>query len=301
MSPIAIKTENNENATDGWNRPATPLPATTYAEPDHTRLHWSFCTNDGCPTHYSSKIDNNYWPKPTRARNTNNRRQKKPCQCTEPHDPSLDQAIREKHLDPRRACNGWKNGKRRCDACGYIVNLTGHEARCGNPAAPVQVEDTPAGQEESPQPLADITEEETPTTNENTPTVLIASLQRSIRTANRSQEAAAVGLALAHQMLNEQRTQVHQTLQRENAAGLARLEDMVRQARSAQRCCHHRTVPGRRRRVQRPHRLAGASAWRGGLLSRISPGPLILVTSILTTAGLWVTLVTCVCIRSLVA
>ena len=145
-TPSGNTDENEATMVDGWNRPATPLPATTYTEPNHARLHWSHCTDDGCLTHYDSKINNNYWPQPQRHR-TNNR-QKKQCDCTRPHTQALDRAIREKHLNPRQACNTWKKGKRRCNSCGYIVNLVGHKARCGNNRITIHEDEPPAGQEE---------------------------------------------------------------------------------------------------------------------------------------------------------
>jgi len=37
---------------------SSPLPT-----PSHAYLHWSFCTDDACTFHISSKIDQGYWPK----------------------------------------------------------------------------------------------------------------------------------------------------------------------------------------------------------------------------------------------
>jgi len=31
--------------------------------PSHAYLHWSFCTDDACTFHISSKNDTGYWPK----------------------------------------------------------------------------------------------------------------------------------------------------------------------------------------------------------------------------------------------
>jgi len=62
------------------------------------------------------------------------RRNHRPCGCPHAHPFELAEVIRNKHLNPRKACADWYKGKRVCQHCGYLVNLKGHENRSG--AAP---------------------------------------------------------------------------------------------------------------------------------------------------------------------
>jgi hypothetical protein len=121
VSHVIFMEQSNNQPSDGWNRPVTPLPATTYST--HDTEHWSFCTDDYCQTHMQSKENSNYWPKVSSRR----RRRSDPCNCGQPHHLDLDAAIRIKHLNPKAACKAWQKGKRVCTDCGYIVNLDRHQ------------------------------------------------------------------------------------------------------------------------------------------------------------------------------
>jgi hypothetical protein len=94
--PTVVFIEQFESQpSEGWTRPVTPLPATTYST--HDTEHWSFCTDDYCQAHMEAKESSNYWPRAAPRR----RRRNSPCGCGQQHHPDLDNAIRTKHLNPK--------------------------------------------------------------------------------------------------------------------------------------------------------------------------------------------------------
>jgi hypothetical protein len=121
----------NGQPSEGWTRPITPLPATTYTP--HDMEHWSFCTDDYCQIGMQAKENNNYWPKESSRR----RRRNAPCNCGQVHHPELEAAIRTKHLNPKAACKAWNKRKRVCNDCGYLVNMDGHHDRAS--ATPISL------------------------------------------------------------------------------------------------------------------------------------------------------------------
>jgi hypothetical protein len=121
-----VKQEREQNL-GGWNRPPTPLPATTYTPQDD--LHWSFCYDDYCSTHLQAKQNNNYFPTAGSGGSTH-QQQNEPYSCRHEHHPELDAVIQAKHLNIGKAYQAWQRGKQVCYDCGFLVNLEGHEARC---------------------------------------------------------------------------------------------------------------------------------------------------------------------------
>jgi hypothetical protein len=91
---VTFVEHQEEQPSGGWNRPATPLPTTTY-DP-HDDMHWSFCQDPYCTMHLSAKQNNNYFPGAGPAN--------QPCDYGTEHDPELDAVIKAKHLNVRKAC-----------------------------------------------------------------------------------------------------------------------------------------------------------------------------------------------------
>jgi hypothetical protein len=312
-----LPTPTNDTA-DGWDNIPPPLPPTTFKEPDHASLHWSHCYDDYCETHRHAKDNNNYYPHRREPR----RRGKQPCDCNHAHPRELANAIRTKHLNPRKACADWKKGKRVCRACGYLVRMEGHEERCGAtvnhpPPAEVRTEEeeasrmldeqhetaaAPAAPEnENPEDLA-VERDEEPDVN------------NLIRNTAIAQQLATISLVAAQRVITDHQTQLAPRLERQDADH-ERLERMLGEVRNItveQRLVTNQMNAQRRdwldarlraSRIQRPppfrvtprrrapnFDLAGASVWRGGVLSRIWRDRLLgaAAGAIITAAGLWV-------------
>jgi hypothetical protein len=329
-----MDTNNETETADGWTRlptptndttngwddvPSTPpLPPTVFKEPDHASLHWSHCYDDYCETHRHAKDNNNYYPHRREPR----RRGKQPCGCNNTHPRELANAIRTKHLNPRKACADWNKGKRVCRACGFLVRLEGHKERCGAGAAatrppPAEVkteeeeasrmaadqDEAPAGaapENEDPEDLA-VERDEEPDVN------------NLIRNTAIAQQLATISLVAAQRVITEHQAQLAPRLERqdEDHEQLGRMLQEVQRVTTEQRRVTNQLNAQRRdwldarlraSRVQRqpfratpPRRthdldLAGASVWRGGVLSRIWRDRLLgaAAGAIIATAGLWV-------------
>jgi hypothetical protein len=124
---VTLAKQEEEQPLAGWNRPATPLPATTYNP--HDDMHWSLCQDPYCTTHLDGKQNNNYFPGAGPA-NQGQQCLNQPCDCGMEHDPELDAVIKAKHLNIRKACRAWGRGKCVCYDYGFLVNKDGHEERC---------------------------------------------------------------------------------------------------------------------------------------------------------------------------
>jgi hypothetical protein len=318
-------TDINNETTDGWTRLPTPtndatsswdsipapppLPPTVFKEPDHASLHWSYCYNDYCETHRHAKDNNNYHPRRAEGSRRRGPRRQQACECNAPHPHELASAIRTKHLNPRKACADWNKGKRVCKACGYLVRLEGHEERCGanaSPPAEVKTEEEeneapPAAHEnEDPENLA-IGHDEAP------------DIGNLIRTTAIAQQLATISLVAAQRVIVDHQTQLAPRLERQDAdhEQLGRMIHEVRQIATEQRRVTNQLNAQRRdwlnvrlraSRIQRPSfraspprrtpnlDLAGASVWRGGVLSRIWRDRLLgaVAGAAITAAGLWV-------------
>jgi hypothetical protein len=318
-----LPTPTNDT-TDGWDDIPPPLPPTTFKEPDHAALHWSHCYDDYCETHRHAKDNNNYHPRHAEGSRRRGPRRQQPCDCNHAHPRELANAISTKHLNPRRACADWKKGKRVCRDCGYLVRLEGHKERCGAsataippPPAEVKTEEeeasrmldeqhetaaAPAAPEnENPEDLA-VERDEEPDVN------------NLIRNTAIAQQLATISLVAAQRVITDHQTQLAPRLERQDADH-ERLERMLGEVRNItveQRLVTNQMNAQRRdwldarlraSRVQRPppfrvtpqrrtpnFDLAGASVWRGGVLSRIWRDRLLgaAAGAVITAAGLWI-------------
>jgi hypothetical protein len=116
--------QEEEQPSNGQNRPMIPLPPTTY-DP-HNDMHWSFGQDPYCTMHLDAKQNNNYFPGMGTA-SQNQQCHNQHCDYGMKHDPELDAIIRAKYLNVRKACKAWGNGKCVCYDCGFLVNLDGHD------------------------------------------------------------------------------------------------------------------------------------------------------------------------------
>jgi hypothetical protein len=320
---VRFMTDINNETTDGWTRLPTPtndatsgwdsipapppLPPTIFKEPDHASLHWSHCYNDYCETHRHAKDNHNYHPRRAEGSRRRGPRRQQACECNVPHPYELANAIRVKHLNPRKACADWNKGKRVCKACGYLVRLEGHEERCGagaTPTYPPRAEvKTEEEENEDPENRAmEEDENEAPDVN------------NMIHTAAVAQQLATISLVAAQRIITEHQEQLAPRLERqdEDHERLERMLQEVRQVTAEQRQVTNQLNAQRRdwlnarlraSRIQRPSPsratprrrtpnldLAGASVWRGGVLSRIWRDRLLgaAAGAVITAAGLWI-------------
>jgi hypothetical protein len=297
--PTTTEPDNNwgiPNATtpDEWDAPppAPSPPLSAVGQPrtnDHASLHWTACYNDYCGVHRQMK-DNNYYPRRANGRHRHNHQ----CPCENAHPFELAEVIRNRHLNPRRACAAWRKGKRVCPRCRFLVNMEGHENRCQTTTeqrTPLEEIQPPQENQENEVPAAPPT-----ATDESQQTIprLLAFVYDDLSTNIRQTQVQQRALA---QATNEQH-QVHQ-------AQLVRITEILggilAQQRSQPRAPPltttrsvriHRMTP---RRQNHPHRhdLAGASVWTGGVLSRTWHDRLLgaAAGAALTLATLWLILV----------
>jgi hypothetical protein len=179
--------------------------------------------------------------------------------------------------------------------------MEGHEARCDvsrpthSSPSDVQMTDTsaPAGEgnrdDDNGGNLPNHTEQasgdpgETTDVRHRLPVLLVP--------GHKGVEGVVVNLSVYQQAIEEPETRRAGNVQCQDEE-IARLERIIR---DIQQQNHHRGYPGRRMRkrcshgAQRLHRspigLVGASAWRGGLMSRTARD--MLLGALITTAGLW--------------
>jgi len=163
---------DNATTTDGWNAPppAPSPPLSAVGQPsanDHASLHWTACYDDYCNTHRQMK-DDNYYPQ---RGNDHRRRNHWLCSCPHAHPFELAEVIRNRHLNPHKACEDWKKGKRVCSDCRFLVNMEDHHQRCQTMAQQTPVADTmPAPEEqELPGPIEENQEPHTAAAASTTP------------------------------------------------------------------------------------------------------------------------------------
>ena len=289
--------------TSGWDTPQIdePLPAQAYEVP-HAAMSWTTCTNDYCNTHRSEK-EGAYYPQPRRRRQQ--RTVQRGCGCTTQHDPALVDAIITRQLNPKKACTDWKKGKRLCEDCNFLVCLEGHQERCGANA-------NLAGEEQRQQCQPSQEQEEATALEEAVPALVdVRNATTLMEQTVNAQQATAVSLAAANQIINENRDRLAATLDRQDADH-TRLQQMIRQCQDIteqqqrlneqQWAQQHVALRARQRatRVQRPPRnprprnnrndLVGASVWKRGLMSRTTRD--MLRGAAIAAAGLWLAAVT---------
>jgi hypothetical protein len=286
---VTFVEHQEEQPSGGWNRPAIPLPATTY-DP-HDDMHWSFCRDPYCTMHLDAKQNNNYFPGAGPANQQ--------CDCGTEHDPELDAVIKAKQLNVRRACRAWRRGKRVCYDCGFLVNKEGHGERCSAannirsalPEIKGNEVPAPAGEDRHPHYEDYLTGgfEEVLYNTQELPAVLVPTTPIP--------DGLTINLSLYQQAAEEAQGARVRTLQRQHCDN-SRLEQMVREVRqitNQQRGMVQRLHQRRHRGVQRPfpknhNGLVGASAWKGELMSQTAKN--MLLGALIATAGLWIFVMT---------
>jgi hypothetical protein len=299
--------------TDGWNHiPAAPSPPLSAAEQprtnNHASLHWTACYDDGCSIHRQDK-DFAYYP---RRANGQHRRNHQRCDCQHAHPFELAEVIRNRHLNPRKACQDWRRGKRVCHRCRFLVNIENHEDRCQTTGERAPLAELPTGDQENQEPAATAaTSAEAATTAATTAAADEAREALDIIRAGFLvlHEDANRTTALAQQLRVTQRGEAqagqerHQATQQQLQRVTQVLEGVLRNQRflvdhaGYQLRQNRRPAPGPQRspicRRTKPLDLAGASVWTGGVLSRTWRDRLLgaAAGAILTIAGLWFALV----------
>jgi len=131
--------------------PAPSPPLSAVGQPsanDHAFLHWTACYDDYCNAHRQMK-DDNYYPQRGNDRHQRNHR---PCSRPYPHPFELAEVIRNRHLNPRKACADWQKGKRVCPKCRFLVNMEEHHQSCQTTAQRTPVADIMPAPEEQELP-----------------------------------------------------------------------------------------------------------------------------------------------------
>jgi len=255
--------------TEGWGTtPAAPSPPlSAVGQPrtnDHASLHWTACYDDYCGVHRQMK-DNNYYPRRANGRHRRNHQQ---CNCENAHPFELAEVIRNRHLNPRRACTDWQKGKRVCPDCRHLVNITNHQQRCTAAPRQTPVMDIPP---ENPQENEGLPQEAPTGTNEDRQgiTQILAFVYTDLTRRTRQLRVQQHALAQA----NTEQHQLHQAQLGQIADLLTGILEQQRQPQPApvptisRPVRIHRTPTRRPRQLPRPD-LAGASVWTGGVLSR---------------------------------
>jgi hypothetical protein len=289
--------------TDGWGAtPAAPSPPlSAVRQPrtnNHDSLHWTACYDDYCSTHRQMK-DNNYYPRRANGRHRRNHQQ---CPCENAHPFELAEVIRNRHLNPRRACAAWRKGKRVCPRCRFLVNMNGHEDRCQTTTeqrTPLEEIQPPQEDQENEAPAATPPPASQETQNaddiEALRGIIVMIYQDTLRNAHR------------HRMQAANTARVHEELHQNHHAQMEQVTTLLQGVMNEQERINHHyrqtaTINNHMARIHRPpfrrvrpaHRdLAGASVWTGGVLSRIWYDRLLGAATgvVLTLAALWLALV----------
>jgi len=129
--------------------------------------------NWGIPDNYCNAYrqmkDDNYYPQRGNDRRRCNHR---PCSCPHAHPFELAEVrVRNRHLNPCKACADWQKGKRVCPDCRFLVNMEDHHQRCQTTAQRTPVADImPAPEEqELPGPIEENQEPHAATAASTTP------------------------------------------------------------------------------------------------------------------------------------
>jgi hypothetical protein len=271
--------------TDGGNHiPAAPSPPLSAVEQprtnDHTSLHWTAFYNDECNTHRHAK-DNAYYQ---RRANGKHRRYHQRCDCQNAHPFELAEVIRNRHLNPQKACQDWRRGKHLCHRCRFLVNTENHKARCQTTGERALLAELPTEDQENQEPAAT-----TATGTEAATTAAAAEAREALDTIRAGflvlHEDANRTTALTQQLRSTQRGEAqagqeqHQATQQQLQQITLVLEGVLRNQRflvdhagyqlwqSRHPAPRPQRLPIKRRRT-RPHDLAGASVWTGDVLSQ---------------------------------
>jgi hypothetical protein len=133
-------------------------------------LHWTACYDDECNTHRQAE-DNAYYPSRTNGRH---RRNQQRCDCHNAHPFELAEVIRNRHLNPQKACQDWRRGKHVCSHCRFLVNTENHEDRCQMVGEQAPLAEPPTENQENQEPPAVTTGTEPTITTEAATTAVEA-------------------------------------------------------------------------------------------------------------------------------
>jgi len=89
--------------------------------------------------------DDNYYPQ---RGNDCCRRNHRACSCPHAHPFELAEVIRNRHINPCKACADWQKGKRVCPDCRFLVNMEDHHQRCHTTAQRIPLADITPPQED---------------------------------------------------------------------------------------------------------------------------------------------------------
>jgi len=294
--------------TDSWNVPPAPSPPLSAVGQlranDHVSLHWTACYDDYCSAHHQMK-DDNYYPQ---RGNDCRQRNHQPCSCPHAHPFELAEVIRNRHLNPRKACADWQKGKRVCPDCRFLVNMENHHLRCSasapqNPLADIT---TPQEDQENIAPPGEVAANDE--AHAATPAALrdeqISLLHDIVTMLHHTTTRDAHRNHVVHRTLGQWMNEFHdadqqQLQQMANTLGAIiteqqRMNEQLQARQQGSAAVRIYRTPIRRRAAPTRHDLAGASVWTGDVLSRISHGRHVsaVAGATVTLVALWLALIT---------
>jgi len=294
---------DNATTTDGWNAPppAPSPPRSAAGQPranDHASLHWTACYDDYCGAHRQMK-DDNYYPQ---RGNDRRRHTHRPCSRPHAHPFELAEVIRNRHLNPRKACADWQKGKRVCPDCRFLVNMEDHHQRCqttaqrtpGPDITPPQEDQEAAGPAEGiPGPATTTLQDEQLGLLGEIVTMIHQTTTQDARRNHVVQRNLAQAMNERYEAEQQQLRRITHTLAEITTEQRRINRHLQARQQGSQAVRIYRTTI-RRRAAPTLHDLAGASVWTGDVLSRISHGRLVSAAAgaAVTLAALWFALIT---------
>jgi hypothetical protein len=273
--------------------PPAPFPSTM-----HNDLHWTFCHEEQCSTHEKEKQEKIYSPPRENGYPHDH------CYCGKEHHPDLDEIIRTQRLNARKACRRWQRGRRVCHNCRFLVNLEGHVTRCNNPRLPpTSTCNNDSRRETSPidgphPTLIHNGEAKEPPLREPVVLERVQREQPGVVLERVQREQPGVVLERVQREHSEQTpNRIKPTTHHSSQEAPFRWRTHHRRpsiihVHNSPRWIEkppYRMYPSQKPRNNRTS-LVGASAWRGGLMSRISDD--MLLGAIAASLGIWITGVT---------
>jgi len=249
--------------------------------------------------------DDNYYPQPG---NDRRRRNHWLCSCHHAHPFELAEVIRNRHLNPRKACTDWQKGKRVCPDCRFLVNMENHHlcysaSALRNPLADIT---TPQEDQENIAPLEEVAANDD--ARAATPAALrdeqIPLLHDIVTMLHHTTTRDARRNHVVHRTLAQRKKEFHdadqqQLQQMANTLGVIiteqqRMNEQLQARQQGSPAVRIYRTPIRRRAASTRHDLAGASVWTGDILSRILRGRLVIAAAgaAVTLVALWLALIT---------
>ena len=257
------------------------------------------CYDDDYNTHRQMK-DYNYYPQRSIGRRRRCRNDQM-CDCPMPHPDELTEVIRERHLNPIKACMDWHRGKRVCPKCRFLVNMENHHLRCSAAQRRTPLADITPLQEDQKDAATELTADctvaktITAALHDSQLTLLGEIVTMIHQTTTRDARHRHVVHCILTQRTNEFHDADQQQLQRVTntleiiiAEQQRRNERIQARQQPSQPICIYRT-PICRRATPTRHNLAGALVWTGDVLSQISRDRLVVAATraALTLVALW--------------